>query len=142
LAYPQPQGSTPATLALWRYVRGLAYVAKSDLNAALKERQEFEGAKAKMPADLMLNTNRVHDLLAIAAAVCDGRLSAANGDSMSAIQHWTKAVEVQDSLIYDEPPAWYYPVRESLGGERLRAKQYAEAEKVFRRDLEINPNNP
>jgi Tfp pilus assembly protein PilF len=45
-------------------------------------------------------------------------------------------------VVYDEPPAWYYPVRESLGGEYLRDKQYAEAEKVFRRDLQINPNNP
>jgi len=51
-------------------------------------------------------------------------------------------VEIQDRLVYDEPPAWYYPVRESLGGEYLRMRQYTEAEKVFRRDLEINPNNP
>jgi hypothetical protein len=50
-------------------------------------------------------------------------------------------VDLQDRLVYDEPPAWYYPVRESLGGEYLRARRFAEAEEVFRRDLEINPNN-
>jgi tetratricopeptide (TPR) repeat protein len=32
-------------------------------------------------------------------------------------------------------------VRESLGGEYLRAGRYALAEQVFRRDLQINPNN-
>jgi tetratricopeptide (TPR) repeat protein len=97
---------------------------------------------SKVPADMMLNTNRAHDLLSIAASVLDARLLSATGDSKSALSHWMKAVEIQDRLVYDEPPAWYYPVRESLGGEYLRMKQYAEAEKVFRRDLEIYPNNP
>ena len=90
----------------------------------------------------MLNTNRAHDLLSIAMLVLDARLAAMAGDRNAAIAAWKKAVDVQDSLIYDEPPAWYYPVRESLGGEYLRAKQFKEAENVFRRDLEINPNNP
>src|SRR4030095_7676714 len=70
------------------------------------------------------------------------RLSSAAGDRNSAVTHWTKAIEVQDRLIYDEPPAWYYPVRESLGAEYLRARRYADAETVFRRDLQINPKNP
>jgi tetratricopeptide (TPR) repeat protein len=142
LAYPQPPTSTPATLAFWRYARGLAYLAKSDLNAARLERKEFEAAKVNVPQDLMLNTNRAQDLLSIASEVIDGRLASATGESKVAIDHWKKAVEVQDSLIYDEPPAWYYPVRESLGGEYLHIRQYGEAEKTFRRDLEINPNNP
>jgi tetratricopeptide (TPR) repeat protein len=142
LAYPQPSTSTPTTLAFWRYARGLAFLAKSDVNAARNERKEFEAAMANIPKDLMLNTNRAPDLLLIATEVFDARLASGTGDSKSAIDHWKKGVEVQDALIYDEPPAWYYPVRESLGGEYLRSKQYLEAEKTFRRDLEINPNNP
>jgi hypothetical protein len=49
---------------------------------------------------------------------------------------------MQDALPYSEPPDWYYPVRESLGGELARDTQYAEAEKVFRADLKRNPGNP
>ncbi len=64
------------------------------------------------------------------------------GDRKAAIEHWRKAVEVEDSLNYGEPPEWYYPVRESLGGELLRDGQAIEAEKVFRADLEKNPRNP
>src|SRR5262249_33467126 len=142
LSYPKPPDTTPSTLAFWPYARGLAYFAKNDGNAARSERAEFEAARAKVPADMMLNTNRAHDLLAIAASVLDARLQSAMGESKSALTHWMKAVEIQDRLVYDEPPAWYYPVRESLGGEYLRMKQHADAEKVFRRDLEINPNNP
>lgn len=37
---------------------------------------------------------------------------------------------------------WYHPVRESLGGALLRAGGAAEAEAVFRANLERNPRNP
>jgi hypothetical protein len=43
--------------------------------------------------------------------------------------------------VYDEPPAWYYPVRESLGGELLRAGNAAEAEMVLREGLRRSPRN-
>jgi hypothetical protein len=51
---------------------------------------------------------------------------------------WRKAVEQQDALEYDEPPPWFYPVRESLGALLLRSGQAGEAESVFRADLERN----
>jgi tetratricopeptide (TPR) repeat protein len=74
--------------------------------------------------------------------VLDARTASAAGNRNAAIELWKKAVAAQDQLNYDEPPAWYYPVRESLGGEYLRAQRFADAERVFRRDLEINPQNP
>jgi tetratricopeptide (TPR) repeat protein len=142
LAHAQPGNSTPSTLAMWRYARALSFIGRNELDAARKERQEFAAAKANVPADLMLNTNRAHDLLDIAAEVLDARLAGAGGNRKSAIGHWNRAIAIQDRLVYDEPPAWYYPVRESLGGEYLRNRNYAEAEGVFRKDLQINPNNP
>src|SRR5260370_5974466 len=142
LGHPKPVDTTPVTLAFWYYARALAHIAKSDLYTARKEQEEFKAVQSKIPQDMMLNTNRAHDLLAIAASVLDARLASAAGLTSSALTHWKKAVEIQDHLIYDEPPAWYYPVRESLGGEYLRAKEYGEAVKVFRRDLEINRDNP
>lgn len=40
-----------------------------------------------------------------------------------------------------EPPEWHYPIREALGGALLRQGKAAEAESVFRKDLEVNPRN-
>jgi Flp pilus assembly protein TadD len=57
------------------------------------------------------------------------------------VEHWKRAVAAEDSLAYDEPPTWYYPVRESLGGALLRSGRPAEAEAVFREDLKLNPRN-
>ncbi|MCU1720343.1 hypothetical protein [Pseudomonas sp. 5P_5.1_Bac1] len=60
-------------------------------------------------------------------------------DSKAAIiTAWKKAVEVQDGLWYNEPPDWYYTVRESLGYAYLAQGQAANAEKVFTEDLSEN----
>ena len=48
---------------------------------------------------------------------------------------------MQDGLVYDEPPAWYYPVRETLGAALLASGDAAGAEAVFREDLQQNPRN-
>jgi len=50
-------------------------------------------------------------------------------------------VVLQDALVYDEPPAWYYPVRESLGAALLRAGRAADAEGVFREGIARIPRN-
>jgi len=63
------------------------------------------------------------------------------GGTQVSIEHWKKAVEAQDALSYDEPPDWYYPVRESLGAALLKSGQAAEAEAVFRADLKRNPRS-
>ena len=54
----------------------------------------------------------------------------------------TDAVRMQDALIYEEPPIWYYPVRESLAAQLLAMGHAQEAEAVYREDLKINPGNP
>ena len=43
--------------------------------------------------------------------------------------------------MYMEPPEWHFSLREALGGALLRRGEAAEAETVFRKDLEINPRS-
>jgi len=50
-------------------------------------------------------------------------------------------VAAADPLPYDEPPIWFYPIRESLGGALLAAGRAADAERVFRDDLQKHPRN-
>jgi len=77
----------------------------------------------------------------LAGLILDARIALARGERASAIEHWKEAAAVEDSLNYGEPPEWYYPVRESLGGTLLMDGRFPEAEKVFRADLERNPRN-
>jgi tetratricopeptide (TPR) repeat protein len=125
--------------AFWRYARASALAAKGNKEDALKEQRAFEEACNKVPADAMLSFNSARDVLKITAAALDAKLAK---DDRAAVEHWKRAVAAEDSLAYDEPPTWYYPVRESLGGALLRTGQPAEAEAVFREDLRRNPRNP
>ena len=74
--------------------------------------------------------------------VVDGELAAARGDHKEAAAKLTDAVRMQDALVYEEPPIWYFPVRESLGAQLLAMGRTPEAETVYREDLRINPGNP
>jgi tetratricopeptide (TPR) repeat protein len=58
-----------------------------------------------------------------------------------AIQLLSKAVEIEDNLLYQEPPDWYHPSRQILGNVLLEAGKPVEAEKKFREDLNQYRNN-
>src|SRR4029077_1292684 len=61
--------------------------------------------------------------------------------SGTAIEHLRSAVSLEDSMDYNEPPDWLYPLREPLGAALLQAGQAGAAEQIFREDLKQNPNN-
>jgi tetratricopeptide (TPR) repeat protein len=73
--------------------------------------------------------------------VLSARIATAKRDNNAAVSLLQKAVEVEAALAYDEPPAWFLPVRESLGGALMLKGDYMEAERTFRADLEKNPRN-
>ena len=140
---PDPGPTLPLLRAGWLWARAMAAAAQGDVPRASTLREAFVIALEAIPEKSMAGPqNSAEAVLAVAANVLDARIAEAKGDSADAIASWRKAVEAQDRLAYDEPPAWYYPTRESLGGSLLRDGQAAEAEKVFREDLGIHPRNP
>ena len=52
-----------------------------------------------------------------------------------------QAVAAQDELAYNEPADWFFPARQLLGAQLMLAGRPGEAEKVYREDLERNPDN-
>jgi tetratricopeptide (TPR) repeat protein len=134
-----PSKELPTATALWHWARAYALTAQKKFEESAKETAAFEAARSLVPLDAMMNLNTSKSLLDVAAAALDAKAASVRGDRDAAIAAWSLAVAVQDTMAYDEPPAWYYPVRESLGGELLRAGKVAEAEAVFREDLRRNP---
>ncbi|HEY2386005.1 MAG TPA: hypothetical protein VGK30_03510 [Candidatus Binatia bacterium] len=141
LKAPAPDKRFPGATALWHFARGLAFTGTGASQRAAEERTAFDAARKVVPADSIYNLNRMDDMLAVADAVLAARMVAAAGDRGGAVAAWRRAVERQDALAYDEPPAWYYPVRESLGAALYEAGNPGEAEAVFRDDLARNPRN-
>jgi len=139
---PDPGPTLPLLRAGWLWARAMAAAAQGDVPRASTLREAFVIALEAIPEKSMAGPqNSAEAVLAVAADVLDARIAEAKGDSADAIASWRKAVEAQDRLAYDEPPAWYYPTRESLGAALLRAGQAADAEAIFRADLEQHPRN-
>ena len=135
---PRPDDKLSIGLAVWHYARTLALLVRSDRAGAVTELGGFEEARAKVAADSVWGNNRAADVLAVANEVLAARVA----DSPTlAVPHWERAVALQDALVYDEPPAWYYPVRESLGAALLRAGRVGDAEAVFREGIARIPRN-
>jgi len=143
LARPEPTKELAGTHVMWRYSRALALAANGQVAEADKERELFVAEVGAFPPDTKFGEmNKARDVLGVATHAIDGRIAAAKGQKDAAIEHWTKAVAIQDTLNYDEPADWYYPVRESLGAALLASGNAPEAERVFRVDLLQNPRNP
>jgi Flp pilus assembly protein TadD len=52
-----------------------------------------------------------------------------------------RPVKVESKIQYDEPPAWFYPVRQSLAATLLRSGRCKEAESVFRAAIRKQPRD-
>ncbi|MGH9970400.1 MAG: tetratricopeptide repeat protein [Pyrinomonadaceae bacterium] len=142
LASPKPDPGLPLVNAFWHFARGVAFAATGRKGKAGREQAAFSAAVRAVPEQATIGLNRARKVLAIAENVLHARISAAtNRDGNAVIDYLRAAVEMEDSLAYDEPPGWFLPVRESLGATLFRTGDYAGAERVFRADLERNKRN-
>ena len=141
LAQPAPKEKNEYLNAMYRYARGLAFAGLGNVKEAQAERERMEGHAARVPESETLMVNTARNVVAIGLADLDARIARARKDSQGEIAHLRRAVELQDKLAYMEPPEWHYSVREALGGALLRRGNGEAAERVFRKDLQINPRN-
>jgi tetratricopeptide (TPR) repeat protein len=121
--------------------RAIALAAKGRVDEAKAARAEFDRVIASAPADAGAGMNSARDLFAIAALRADARIAMAEGKRDAAIGLLTGAVEREDRLSYNEPTDQFFPARHPLGALLLDAGRPAEAEKMFRADLRVNPDN-
>jgi len=70
-----------------------------------------------------------------------GELAAADGRYADAEQYLREAVRLEDSLPYSEPEPWVIPPRQVLGAVLVEAGLAADAEAVYREDLNDHPGN-
>jgi tetratricopeptide (TPR) repeat protein len=144
LQAPQPRDDQPVMLAWWRFARTVSLARLGRANQAETERVAFAKAAARVPESALFGGTGLESartILALAAHVADARIAWAQNDKAAAIAAWRRAVAAADRTPYDEPPIWFYPVRESLGAALLLDGRAADAERVFREDLDRHPRN-
>ena len=141
LKTPVPDLKLPTTTALWHFARGMASAATGKLEDAASESRALLAAKQGIFTEATIGFSPASRILDIASKVLDAKIASQKHDYESAILLLEKAVEVEDTLDYVEPPDWYFPTRESLGSVLLAKGDYKKAEKVFRADLKKYPHN-
>ena len=141
LRLPAPDQKLAAGTGLWHFGRAMAYASTGKLESADKERSVMVSTVKAFPAEKMYGFNTAASVFSIAENVLSAKIAMAKNDKTAAIEFLKKALAVEDSLNYDEPEDWYIPVRESLGGALMLKGDSAEAEKVFRAELERHRRN-
>ncbi|MGV3485979.1 MAG: tetratricopeptide repeat protein [Planctomycetaceae bacterium] len=141
LAEPEPPAILPIARAFRHFARGVAYAALNKLPQSRSEQQLFLEAKQSLPKEAMFVMNPAEHVLAVAASVLEGEILYREGQVDQAIAALEQAVRSEEQLRYIEPPDWIQPVRHVLGATLMDAKRYAEAEQVYRADLQRHPNN-
>jgi tetratricopeptide (TPR) repeat protein len=145
LKMPQPDATMKTANVFWHFGRGLAFAGTGKIPEAEAEYKIVSEAEAATPPDVIFQmpiNNKAKDIMKLAKDVLGAKIAVARKDNASAIAMLREAVAIQDTLKYGEPPDWFFPVRESLGGALLMNGDAAGAEKVFRDDLDRNPRNP
>lgn len=142
LAEPEPADYLPVSRSVWHYARGIAYAATGRVAEAEAEQTRFAAVQATVPDTSFVFQNASIDILKVAEAMLAGEIAYRKGEFDAAFTHLREAVRRDDSLHYDEPWGWMQPTRHALGALLAEQGQYAEAEAVYRADLERHPNNP
>ena len=139
LAEPEPHAHHPVHAALYRHARGMALASSGRTDEARRELAELDRIRGEIPEDLLTGLNEGRLVLELAAKVLEARIAERAGED--SIPLWEQAVALEDRLSYNEPADWFYPTRHFLGAALLDAGRAADAERVFREDLEKNPEN-
>ncbi|MHA7651680.1 hypothetical protein ACX9NE_22190 [Mycobacterium sp. ML4] len=141
VAQPLPADSdlycTTATTI--HYGRGVAFAATGQLSRAHAERAAFDEAYARIPDSRKLFNNTSRDILEVAAAMLDGEIAYREGSFEEAFRHLRRAVELDDTLPYDEPWGWMQPTRHAYGALLLEQNHVEEAAAVYAADLGLDP---
>lgn len=142
LALPLPDDKLVLVRAIAHYARAVAQARKNDLAAARAEVDAIAALEARTAATPPTDWSATDTgIVQTARLVATGRIADAAGDLDGAARAYREAIAVEDSLAYTEPPYWYYPVRQSLGGVLLRQGKLDEAEQAFRASLARVRNN-
>jgi tetratricopeptide (TPR) repeat protein len=124
------------------YARSMAYVHTGYLGKARRELKPLDGIVNDPAAvETLIGLSNAQSLLGIVRGVLSGELLAKRGKYDDAVAELDRVVHLEDNLLYNEPPDWYYPTRQTLAAILLDSGRAAEAEIVFWQDLQRNREN-
>ncbi len=141
LAEPQPAKGNKLTNGIWHYARGTALVHTKQTKKAARELTALRRLRKSLTDAEVSGFASSSTLLQIAEQLLAGDLAVAGGNPLQGVAEIERAVRLEESLRYSEPPDWYFPTRHALGWALLKADLPAEAAVIYWQDLRESPAN-
>ena len=133
----RPEGEVQG--GLWDFAQGYAHLREGDADFAEvylnRVRTTAETSEAR------LRFHSAETLLGVLVGILEGELHRHAGELNAAVGAFERAVEFEDSLVYDEPEPLPFAARHWLGAVLLELARYAEAEQVYRDEIADHPHN-
>ena len=133
----RPDGVIAAPV--WDFAQGYAHLGQGQRDPAIASM-----ARLRYAADNSTAVFRAHpakSLLGVLAGILEGELALAARNGPAALAAFEKAVTLQDGLPWDEPEPLPFSARHWLGAALVDTGRPADAEAVYRADLEKYPKN-
>ena len=124
---------------LWDFAQGYAQLREGHADFAdvylNRVRHTAETSEAQM------RFHSAETLLGTVAGILEGELYRERGEFDNAVAAFQRAVELEDTLVYDEPEPLPFAARHWLGAILLELGRYVDAEKVYRDEIADHPHN-
>jgi tetratricopeptide (TPR) repeat protein len=138
-----PAADQPFVRSLYHVARGMAFSATGRPGPAQAELAlaQQQASRPVLKSMKIFDLNSLAEIAEIGVWMLRGDLAEKAGQSDEAVAAFRRAVDIDDSLLYSEPPDWFIPPRQYLAHAYLSAGNAAEAERVYREDLKRHRNN-
>ena len=131
--------SNEVTAGMWDFAQGYAKLRLDEPDFARVYLDRVRHAAVNSPATF--RGHSAEHLLGTVEGILEGEILRAEGDLASAITAFERAVSLEDRLVYDEPEPLPFAARHWLGAALLKAERFADAERVYREELDDHPHN-
>jgi len=126
---------------LWNFGRGYAHLKLDKVDSARVYLDRVDEAAKSTSPTLLFRGHTAASLLGIAGGILRAEILRKEGRAAEGIPALEAAIVLEDGLRYDEPEPLPFSARHWLGALLLELNRPADAERVYRADLERHPNN-
>lgn len=135
---PAPPQELVVSQAMHTFARGVAFAATGhgeEAQAALADLRAIDATVRTDGPETVPSTSPAATLTGIAVHMLAGEIDLRDGNADGAVAHFRAAADIEDAMLYEEPPLWFFPVRPALGRALIEAGRPDEAETAYRQDL-------
>ncbi|MEM7186585.1 MAG: hypothetical protein AAF466_07995 [Bacteroidota bacterium] len=125
------------------YARGMAYLGLGSIDDANTELAALDNyaSDESLKEVTIWDFNNTHQLLQIARLVLKAEILAKQKMHDESIALLRDAAAMEDALVYQEPPDWFFSVRHHLGAVQNEAGRFEDAIATYEEDLFQLPKN-